>query len=459
MPRVLIVSWNTIPVEDKSIPISATGMRTYKLALGLLNNGINNVDVAVKNYGPSMGYSSDRRIEIHKWDSDEDLAKLANKYEALIINSNLENTTPYILSSVNDKVVKIVDAFIPLYFEEAMREEIDDKVLKYHVSRLAFLHDSLRLADHILVANSNQKMMYLGALGAVNLLNAANFEAYGDNFLINYPGVVNENIPKENPYKDHDDVIRGRKIVVWFGSIYKWYDISPLLEAYRSDNKLNQHTILFVVGAKNPNFHSSSVKPDKTDDSVIFVPWVDYQDRLCWLANADIGVSLNRLTFENTFSYRNRLIDYIEAGLPIVTNGEDPLGEEIIANDGGLKTQNNISETILDSLESKQNARLRAGVHKLKRHMDNTNNNLHLAKKISERNKKVLNEDYLANPVSDMRMVEKLLHNLHWDKPKAMPVEKLDDVLQFISTKDVTAAAYRRLRKSAASKVKKGNIN
>lgn len=432
--KVLIISWNTVPVEDKKIQISATGMRTYKLALGLLGNGYPSVDVAVKNYETSMGKSSHQKINIKKWETDDQVAQLANNYDVVIINSNYDVSTPYILDRINDSVVKIVDAFIPFYFEESMRDDTDDAATQNHVHRLGFLHHSFLKADYILVANHSQKLMYLGAFGAVNLLNFDNFSKYEDNFIINFPGVIGEPIPRSNPYLKYKKLVAGRKIVVWFGSTYKWYDIDPLIAAYTTDSELTEKTILFVVGAKNPNFASRPVETEDKTNSIMFIPWVDYADRLTWLTNADIGVSLNKKTAENIFSFRNRLIDFIETDLPLITNGADPLGEKIIKAGGGVKAgAHNLAGQIMHSLVPATNQQLRKAVSQLKLDLDNTNCGQVLAKRAGIRNKKALNQDFIALPHSAAS----------------------SNQIESLSTKQISKVMIKRLRSSARTRVRR----
>ena len=59
--------------------------------------------------------------------------------------------------------------------------------------------------------------------------------------------------------------------------------------------------------------------------------WVDFHRRADWYLDADLVVTVNRPGEENALSWRTRLVDFTWAGVPIATNGGDPLGEELIA--------------------------------------------------------------------------------------------------------------------------------
>jgi glycosyltransferase involved in cell wall biosynthesis len=58
---------------------------------------------------------------------------------------------------------------------------------------------------------------------------------------------------------------------------------------------------------------------------------VPYRERHNYLLTADLGVSAHFDTVESTFAYRTRLLDYVWAGLPIVTTRGDPLARLVTA--------------------------------------------------------------------------------------------------------------------------------
>jgi glycosyltransferase involved in cell wall biosynthesis len=55
--------------------------------------------------------------------------------------------------------------------------------------------------------------------------------------------------------------------------------------------------------------------------------WVPYEERGTWLAEADLGVSAHLDHLEARFSFRTRILDYLWAGLPVVTSSGDTLGD------------------------------------------------------------------------------------------------------------------------------------
>jgi glycosyltransferase involved in cell wall biosynthesis len=59
--------------------------------------------------------------------------------------------------------------------------------------------------------------------------------------------------------------------------------------------------------------------------------WVPYAERGAWLAESDLGVSAHLDHLEARFSYRTRILDYLGAGLPVVTSSGDALGDLVEA--------------------------------------------------------------------------------------------------------------------------------
>lgn len=55
--------------------------------------------------------------------------------------------------------------------------------------------------------------------------------------------------------------------------------------------------------------------------------WVPYEQRADFLLEADVGVSAHFENIETRFAFRTRMLDYLWAGLPIVTTRGDVLGE------------------------------------------------------------------------------------------------------------------------------------
>ena len=92
---------------------------------------------------------------------------------------------------------------------------------------------------------------------------------------------------------------------------------------------------LFFMGVKHPNSDVPEMEAvafarvvseqlGLTGKHVFFnETWVPYDDRQNYLLESDLGVSTHFQHVETTFSFRTRILDYLWAGLPIVTTDGD----------------------------------------------------------------------------------------------------------------------------------------
>jgi glycosyltransferase involved in cell wall biosynthesis len=63
--------------------------------------------------------------------------------------------------------------------------------------------------------------------------------------------------------------------------------------------------------------------------NVFFNDWVSYEERKNYLLESDIGISLHFDCLETRLSFRTRILDYIWAGLPVVTTRGDTMSQLI----------------------------------------------------------------------------------------------------------------------------------
>jgi hypothetical protein len=75
---------------------------------------------------------------------------------------------------------------------------------------------------------------------------------------------------------------------------------------------------------------------DLTGRSVFFGSgWVPYDRRAAMLLEADVGVSLHLDDVETRYSFRTRVLDYLWAGLPVLTTEGDAMADLVAERDLG----------------------------------------------------------------------------------------------------------------------------
>jgi glycosyltransferase involved in cell wall biosynthesis len=183
-----------------------------------------------------------------------------------------------------------------------------------------------------------------GQLAALGRVNAYTYSR--DNDLDSLISIVPFGMPAEDPQHTRP-AIRGvvpgigadDKLVIWAGGIYDWFDPETLIEAIGEVASRHPDIRLFFMGVKHPNpdvpemgaVARARMRADElglTGTSVFFHDgWVPYDERQNYLLEADLGASTHFQHVETTFSFRTRILDYLWAGLPILTTAGDSFAD------------------------------------------------------------------------------------------------------------------------------------
>ena len=193
--------------------------------------------------------------------------------------------------------------------------------------------------DLFLCANAQQKRFYQGVLAAMGRINPI---TYGKPLILEVPYGIHRQEPvvRSRPITN---LLRGRSVrkVLWFGGVYPWFDLRNLIDAVAIANQ-ELPTALVIVGAKNPftqhpdflekarEIEEYAARPEH-QGLVLMQDWVHFDERADWYLDADLVVVVNKPGDENEVAWRTRLVDFTWANIPILTNGGDPLGEDLIA--------------------------------------------------------------------------------------------------------------------------------
>ena len=244
--------------------------------------------------------------------------------------------------------ILVVDIYDPMHLEQL--EQGRHQSIELWDAQVAGatedLNRQLELGDFFLCASDRQRSFWLGQLTAVGRVNPY---TYGqDNDLEQLIAVAPFGIPSDAPVRTRS-ALRGvvpgiaadDKIVIWGGGIYNWFDPESLILAIAELAQRHPDLRLFFMGTQHPNPNvpemAASVRSRALADrlgltgTVVFFndTWVDFDDRQNYLLDADLGVSTHFQHVETTFSFRTRILDYLWAGLPIVSTRGDSFGDLI----------------------------------------------------------------------------------------------------------------------------------
>ena len=238
----------------------------------------------------------------------------------------------------------LVDLMNPQPFEglefHRRRPRLERKALE--ILRIDRLTWAAHAGTAFACGSERQRDMWLGYLAACRRLDT-DLHAV-DATLRRLIDVVPSGIPSQSPEAPSRPVLRGpvfpedARILLWNGGLWDWLDPITVVEALRELRRTDERWVLAFGGAGSPVAKTETtadrvrrVVRNLDLDAAVHLPegWTPYDDRAGLLLESDIGVSTHLRTLEARFSYRNRLLDFIWAGLPIICTKGDDLGDTV----------------------------------------------------------------------------------------------------------------------------------
>lgn len=297
---------------------------------------------------------------------DDDLRQHADWADVIVFQGHILDSHPWL---IDPRYILVADIYDPMHLEvleQVKKESIDDRVwVSAHTTEV--LNAQIERADFMLCASEKQRDFWLGQLAAMNRINPLTYD--NDVSLRKLLAVAPFGIQESQPVQRAHGikgVVPGiaetDKVILWGGGIYNWFDPLTLIRAVGALSEEHNDLRLFFLGGKHPNANVPAMKmaadarilADELGllDSVVFFhdEWVPYERRADFLLDADVGVSTHFNHLETAFSFRTRILDYLWAGLPIVSTSGDTFGE-IIERDGlGLVVPPENSRALMQAL-------------------------------------------------------------------------------------------------------------
>jgi hypothetical protein len=245
----------------------------------------------------------------------------------------------------------VVDLYDPITLEQL---EIDTVVPALVSSRgrwlnveyTALLNEQIRLGDFFLCANERQRGYWLGALAALGRVNQDTYDGSDLRRLIDVVpfGLPAPARPSQSEHSAGPvlkgvlpGIAPGDRVVLWGGGLWEWLD--PFTPIRAMEQVRTVHPTARLVFFESARFQppiAGQVRQLAADmgllgREVVFTDWLPPEQWSRCLVEADVGLSFHPASIETYFAFRTRLLDYIWAGLPIVTAGGDILSEQVAA--------------------------------------------------------------------------------------------------------------------------------
>ncbi|WP_237739289.1 glycosyltransferase [Microbacterium yannicii] len=267
--------------------------------------------------------------------------------------------------------IVVADLYDPFQLEQLEQNKYEQRATWTEEVRKAvsLLNEQLVRADFFLCASERQRDLWLGSLSAVGRLNPDTYLADPTfNALID---IAPFGLPADPPQRSRHaikgtvpGIERDDKVLIWGGGIYNWFDPQTLVKAMGILASENPEIKLFFLssGHFNPEVPEMQATADAVSTAerlgligkTVFFndSWVDYDDRVNYLLDADVGVSTHPIHAETRFSFRTRILDYLWAGLPIVASDGDAFAEIIRASGCGRVVPAGDPQALADAIRT-----------------------------------------------------------------------------------------------------------
>lgn len=297
-----------------------------------------------------------------------DLKPQVDWADVVVLQGHVLEFAPWLKEKDDTKVV-VCDIYDPMHLEllEQSKDSTDEQRHKDLRGVTTVINDQLARGDFFLCASERQRHFWLGHLTALGRLTPTLYD--NDPTVRSLLAEVPFGLPGKPPQRTGPGLrstlgIAGSdKVVLWAGGVYSWFDpltlvrAMDLLRSRRSDAKL------VFLGMKHPNpevpdmdvagqTRALAKRLDLVGSHVLFnETWVPYHERQNWLLDANAGVTTHYEHVETTFAFRTRVLDYLWAGLPIVTTDGDSFADLVRRERLGVVVPSEDPAALADALE------------------------------------------------------------------------------------------------------------
>ncbi len=247
----------------------------------------------------------------------------------------------YALARLRPEMPFWADEFGHVMAEAQAKAALDgaNQVLSYF---WGLIQPTLLWADKLSVVSERQRYAAIGELGAVGRLT---YETCGYDFTSVIPCAQ---IPSE-PAPRRDIGLRGGKVpqdaflVLWSGSYNTWSDVRTLFEGLEGAMRANPRIHYVSTGGEIPG-HDEKTYRELTDrvsrsalrDRFHLEGWVPAETVNSYWLESDLGVLTEQPIYEGLLGSKNRIVQWMGFGLPVVYNRMGDLGDLLETRKLGL---------------------------------------------------------------------------------------------------------------------------
>ncbi len=294
----------------------------------------NKVDIEIEGF----------RTKRYNLKNPDSLMRNIDDAEMILIQGHLLYYFPMLKNFPGKIIVDLYNPFNLESLEMFSDRDIAERLrIDYNNNNLIKLQ--LAIGDYFICASEKQRDYWTGMLSAMGRINTYNYDK--DYTFRDFIDIVPFGIPSEPPVKSGfaaRSIIPGikedDKLVLWGGGIWNWLDPITVIKAMWEVSRTRDDIKLIFMGVKHPDPRLpemrkclDAIKLSRElglyNDKIFFNEWTPYSERQALLLESDAGLSIHLERIETEFSYRTRVMDYIWAGIPIITTEGDSIAKMV----------------------------------------------------------------------------------------------------------------------------------
>ncbi len=271
--------------------------------------------------------------------------------EYLLVSTKPDSIYSKKLAGLKPDQKLIIDLYTPIFLEKELslsKWNPNDWVTRFRNREM--VKKFLRRGSHFLVANQRQRDYWLEtskSLGVPLKLNDISVLPTGALSTIHHQPLT----------------ISSRNVVLWFGGIYPWMDPLPLIEAFGTIAKKFPDWKLRFLGGFHPdtgyeNLYQRIVSVAKLkipNSQLELIPWQEEKKLDKYFTDVAFAVHLVKVSPEDYFAHRVRLLTLLSAGVPVLTSGQDIISDLAVRLGAMVRTEldrGRIEKDLIDLINS-----------------------------------------------------------------------------------------------------------
>ncbi len=337
--RILVLGFAPLPFE-KERRLSALSFRTWHVTQSLLAAGHDVTLIAVRTAGAYEDESSRPPVLRFHGEHFAYYSVQGAQFEGGLPQQTCDRFDPQAIVAVHAYPAWVASR---LRSEAPLWADMNGYAMSEAQARAAAVGDdsaiaeawkweraALARADMISVVSRRQKYAVIGELAAIGRLKSSN---YGDDRVYYLPNAV-----EPQPYRHTETVMRGKLVdqrdfvVLWAGGYNTWTDVDTLFAGLVAAMRLEPRIRFVSLGGAMPGRDEVTFyrfrrlcEGSEFADRFVFAGWVPNEAVPNYYFESDVGINIDRFSYEMLIGCRYRILDMLRAGLPVVTT----LGTEI----------------------------------------------------------------------------------------------------------------------------------